>query len=142
MFENWNSLGIYTGQQKVAKMDYLRKRYNVDTILGCETQCDWRHADSDSQFKNLFGLGEAKKVCVGHNVTGDKKTAVRDQKGGTAMGTFGRMSAQVADSEADYTGLGRWSSQLIGKGEIKTRVVVAYQPCEKRPNSKGFTVFE
>ena len=110
MFENWNSLGIYTGQQKVAKIDHLRKRYNVDTILGCKTQCDWRHADSDSQFKNLFGLGEAKKVCVGHNVTGDRKTAVRDQKGGTAMGTCGRMSAQVAESEAVYTGLGRWLS--------------------------------
>ena len=58
------------------------------------------------------------------------------------MGTFGRMSAQVAESEEDYTGLGRWSSQLIGKGAIKTRVVDAYQTCEKRPNSKDFTVFE
>ena len=81
MFENWNSLRIYTGQQKVAKIDHLRKRYNVDIILGCETQCDWRHADSDSQFKNLFGLGKAKKVCVGHNVAGVRKTTVRDQKG-------------------------------------------------------------
>ena len=31
---------------------------------------------------------------------------------------------------------------MIGKGVTKTRVVVAYQPCEKRLNRKGFTVFE
>ena len=40
LFENWNSLGIFTGKKKVEHMDRLIKQYNVDTVTGCESQCD------------------------------------------------------------------------------------------------------
>ena len=139
MYENWNSLGIFTGMQKVRKVDALAKHYNVDTIAGCESQCDWSQADADSQFANLFAFGQTKKCVAGYN---EREKTVRDQKGGTAMATIGRMCTFVLDSGTDYTGLGRWSWQLLGKGNTKTRVVVAYNPCTPGRDSKGFTVFE
>jgi len=136
MFENWNSLGVFTGNHKIDKIDGLVKHYQVDTIAGVEAQCDWRKADHKRQFKHLFAFGQRKECVVGHNVTED---TIRDQRGGTAMGTFGRMSAFVIDSGADHTGLGRWCWQLVGKGGKLTRIVVAYQPSKKSVNSAGFT---
>ena len=95
LFENWNSLGVFSGQKRVAKVEHLRKRYHVDTILGCETQCDWRHADHDHQFENLFGLQEGTVVSVGYNRTRKKEEIIHNQRGGTAMATIGRMTVQV-----------------------------------------------
>ncbi len=45
MYESWNSLGVYTGTAKISKLDCLVKQYQVDTLAGCETQCDWRYAE-------------------------------------------------------------------------------------------------
>ena len=64
MYENWNSLGIFTGKKKIEKIDRLMRQYGVDTLAGCETQCDWRQADYDSQFKNLFAFGQRSAVLV------------------------------------------------------------------------------
>ena len=58
------------------------------------------------------------------------------------MATFGWLATFVIDSGVDHTGLGRWSWQMIGKGDTVTVVVAAYQPCEKNKNSKGYTTFE
>ena len=62
------------------------------------------------------------------------------------MMTLGQMSGYVLATGVDSTGLGRWSWILHGAGEgndlRKTRVVVAYQPCEPGKNSKGKTTFE
>ena len=110
MFENWNSLGIFTGQSKVAKINRLCKHYSVDTLAGCEAQCDWRQVEEyESRFENVFGAGQQyKKWSVGHNVT---ERTVRDQKGGTAMMTMGRLAKHVIGSGCDHTGLGRWAIQ-------------------------------
>ena len=139
MYENWNSLGIFTGDKKITTIDGLVKRYQVDILAGCETQCDWRQAERSRRFQHLLAFGQRKKCIVGHNTT---ERTVRDQKGGTAMATFGRLSASVHSSGSDYTGLGRWCWQLIKKGDKTTRVVVAYQPGEPGRDSKGYTVFE
>ena len=80
-----------------------------------------------------------KRCQVGHNIT--EKT-VRDQKGGTAMATFGRLALQVVGTGCDHTGLGRWTWQKIGKGDITTIAVVVYHPCNKNKDSKGFTTFQ
>lgn len=114
----------------------------MDTLAGCETQADWRQVDRESHFCDLFGFGQQKKSIVGHNITEEVLKTPRNQHEGTAMVTMGRMSANVLDSGVDYTGLGRWSWQLIGKGDVKTRVVVAYQPSDKSLGSKGFKVFD
>ncbi len=75
-------MGIFTGKKKFDKVEHLRKRYQADTTLGCEHQCDFRYTDNDSQFKNIFAIGEAKRSCVGYNkMTEDD--LVSDQKGGT-----------------------------------------------------------
>ena len=50
MYENWNSLGIFTGDKKITTIDGLVKRYQVDILAGCETQCDWRQAERSRRF--------------------------------------------------------------------------------------------
>ena len=40
MYENWNSLGIFTGDRKVSLIDRLVTEYDVNAIAGCESQCD------------------------------------------------------------------------------------------------------
>ena len=44
MYENWNSLGVFTGDRKIRQINKLATDYEVDTIAGCESQCDWRFA--------------------------------------------------------------------------------------------------
>ena len=48
MVENWNSLGVFTGQSKIHCVDSMLKDFGVDILAGSETQCDWRQADSES----------------------------------------------------------------------------------------------
>ena len=143
MFENWNSLGVFTGNRKIARINRLATEYEVDAIAGLETQCDWRFAENDRQFGELFGVGKQKRSVVGYN---KREKAGRDQKGGTAMMAMGRMSAFIIDTGVDHTELGRWSWILVGAGAGDdtqlTRIVAAYQPCEPGANSKGSTVFE
>ncbi len=140
MFENWNSLGIHSGSAKPDKINQLIKHYGVDTVAGCETQCDWSQVDKeDKKFHNILG-GEQRKASVsGYNTT--EPDGPRNQMGGTAMMTIGRLSSSVVESGCDHTGLGRWSWQLLGRAETRTRVIVAYQPCKPSPTSKGYTVW-
>ena len=132
MFENWNSLGVFSGNEKITKLDGLLKHHQIDTLAGCETQCDWRQIDKLCHFEHLISQGQKKKCVTGYNVT---ERSVHAPQGGTAMATFGRLSALVVDSGVDHTGLGRWCWQLIGKGRTLTLVVVVYQPCDKNKDS-------
>ena len=50
MYENWNSLGVFAGDDKITHLNKLVKQYQVDTIAGCETQCNGRQAPVDRQF--------------------------------------------------------------------------------------------
>ncbi len=58
MFENWNSLGAFTGQKKVNIVNRLIKQYDVDTVAKCEAKYDWKFVEKDSQFKELFAFGK------------------------------------------------------------------------------------
>ena len=42
LYENWNSLGVFAGDDKTTNLNKLVKQYHVDTIAGCKTQCNWR----------------------------------------------------------------------------------------------------
>jgi hypothetical protein len=139
MFENWNSLSVFIGGSKITKINALVKKYQINTLAGCETQCDWHQADKRYQFEAILPFGVEKRCQVGHNTT--EKT-VRNQKGGSAIATFGRLVSQVTGSGCDHMGLGRWAWQKIGKGEVSTIVVVVYHPCNKNKDSKGFTTFQ
>ena len=89
----------------------MTTEYEVDALAGCEMQCDWRFAEHDRQFDELFGVGKQKRSAVGYNV---QEKALRNQKGGTAMMTMGRMSAFVVKTGVDDTKLERWSWSLMG----------------------------
>ena len=106
MFENWNSLGVFTGDGNVGRINRLATEYEVYALAGCETQCDWRFAEHGRQFDDLFGVGKQKRSAVGYNV---QEKALGNQNGGTAMMTMGRMSAFVLNTGVDDTKLGRWS---------------------------------
>ena len=82
MFENWNSLRLWTQPKRVSDINDLIAKYEVDCFLGCETQCDWRFAEEEKKFRNLFGAGEQKRHVVGFNKSGKK--IQREQHGGTA----------------------------------------------------------
>ena len=55
---------------------------------------------------------------------------------------IGRFSAHVVSVGTDETDLGQWSWILVGLGEVKTRIIVAYNPCEPGKNDKRTTVVE
>ena len=54
MFENWNSLGVFTQSWKIDRLNYLIKRLQVDIVAGCESQCNWAMMDKDHHFLNLL----------------------------------------------------------------------------------------
>ena len=140
MFENWNSLCLGRGKKRINEINDLAKKYQVDLILGCETQYDWRCLEDELQFDNLFGVGERSRSIAANNTT-ERKVA-REQHGGTAAVALGRLAGHVIDVGQDPTGLGRWCWILLGIGNKRTRVIATYQPSQKNKNSKGHTVFE
>ena len=143
MFENWNSLGVFTGERKIRRINDMVRQYEVDCLAGCEAQVDWRFAKEDERFEHLFGRTTRTRHVTANNTTNRKELCQRNQYGGTAMMTFGRLSGFVLDRGKDETNLGRWCWILVGTKEKKTRIVVAYQPCQpKASRNRGGTVFE
>ena len=51
-------LGDIYGTGKINGINDLIHKYEVDCVAGCELQCDWRFAEENSQFRNLFGQGK------------------------------------------------------------------------------------
>ena len=88
MMENWNSIKLFTekNQERIAKINKSRKRYNADIMLGCEPQVNWSMADSEHQFYELFGFREQKKGNAAYNRNEHVK---RCQQGGTTAMAFG-----------------------------------------------------
>ena len=139
IFENFNSLCVFTHGRKINTINQLIATYQADGLAGCEIQADWRYASEDQLWKNLFGKGKEVRSQVGHNTTEKLR---RDQKGGTAMSTFGRLSASVIETGCDHHNLGRWTWILVGEGSTRTRFVVAYQPCDPGKDTAGETVWD
>ena len=94
MFENWNSLGIYTQSWKIDRLNYLVKRHNIDIVAGCECQTDWTKVDNDNQFHSILTPGRAKKGIASHNTT---ERIHRGQPGGTAIAGIGRICDVIKD---------------------------------------------
>ena len=138
LFENWSTLQLWKSFKRVETIEHLRRTYEVDILLGAEHRTDFRFAEEAQKFANLFGAGEPRRGMAGYNTTEPKRT--RELYGGTAAMAFGRLAGQVIEVGADETKLGRWTWILFGNGNVRTRVIVAYQPCT--PSSKaGDTVF-
>ena len=85
MFEDSNSLGVFTGKSKIRMVNDLISRYEVDCLAGCKVQNDWRFSPEEDKFKKLFRVGKQTRSVAGNNVTECKEISQRDQKGGTAI---------------------------------------------------------
>ena len=139
MFENWNSLGVYTQSWKIDRLNYLVKRHNIDIVAGCECQTDWTKVDNDNQFHSILTPGRAKKGIASHNTT---ERIHRGQPGGTAIAGIGRICDVIKEVGSDKTGLGRWSWVSLHGGSTTTRIISAYLPRRPNKHSKGRTVWE
>ena len=139
MFENWNSLGIYSQSWKIDRLNFLIKRLNIDIVAGCECQTDWSFVNPDNQFHSLLSPGRAKKGVAAHNTT---ERIQRDQMGGTAITGVGRICDVITEVGHDSTGLGRWSWITLHGGNTTTRIISAYLPRKPNRHSKGRTVWE
>ncbi len=126
MFENWNSLGVFTHNWKLDCLNYMIKDFQVDLVAGCETQCNWNLVPPQRQFLHLLCPGISTVGLASHNST---ETINREQMGGTAVAAIGRIGDIISDKGTDHTGLGRWSWLRIGTGKKTTRLLCGYLPC-------------
>jgi hypothetical protein len=126
VMENFNSLCISSGNAKVNAINNLCRDFKVDILCGCKTQVDWQMVPQACLFHNLFGVGLETRSVVVHNIN---KRMQQNQFGGYAMMAMGIISPEVVDSGINFTGLGRWCWMRKGSGTKKTRIVIAYQPC-------------
>ncbi len=65
--ENFNSLCVLSGNEKINSLNNMCREYKVDILCGCETQIDWRQVPQSKKFQNLFGLLEIAS-CASHAV--------------------------------------------------------------------------
>ena len=139
MFENWNSLGIFTHSWKLDRLNYLIRHLQVDVVMGCESQCDWSYVDPHKQLMDVLCPEMEKKGTAAHNIN---ERINREQMGGTAIAALGRLCDMVVEVGRDHSGLGRYSWIRLGNGKNHTRVVSGYVPCRPGRNSKGRTVWD
>ncbi|KAL3788945.1 hypothetical protein HJC23_000229 [Cyclotella cryptica] len=139
MFENWNSLGVFTQGWKIDRINQLIRDLQVDIVAGCECQCNWDFVPPRRQFLQLLSPGSSTVGVASHNST---ETINRDQMGGTAIAAVGRLSDVVTEVGSDNTGLARWSWIRIGATTRSTRVVCGYLPCKPGKAARGHTVWE
>ena len=134
--ENFNSLCVLSGNEKINELNNICREYTVDILCGCETQIDWRQVPQARKFQNLFGAGTETRSVVAHNINERMRP---NQFGGCAMMAFNTISFQVISTGVDTTGLGRWCWMLLGSGRKRTRIITAYQPSNSG-RSAGTTV--
>jgi hypothetical protein len=61
MFENWNSLGVFTQSWKIERLNNLTQQLQIDIVMGCEAQCDWTFTEHGKHFLDLLCPELAKK---------------------------------------------------------------------------------
>ena len=55
-------------------MNALVKKYHIDTLAGCETQCDWRQADRMRQLENILANFQYKGIFnIDKTMLGDQE---------------------------------------------------------------------
>jgi hypothetical protein len=139
MFENWNSLGIFTHSWKIDRINYLIKKHQIDVVAGCKSQCNWTTVPRHKQLTDIISPGYMKRGIMAHNT---HENFHRDQVGGTAVLDVWRICDLISDKGSDPTGLGQWSWIKLGMGRVVTRIIAAYLPRKPNKRSKGRTVWE
>ena len=98
------------------------------------------------RFSQLIMMGIALAAIWGglfSNRTVTRKYSCRDQAGGVAMMTMGRMSASVKKVDSDPSKLGRYCWTKLGGAGKTTYVMTVYVPCNKKnAKTKKKTVWD
>ena len=123
LFENCNSLGLFTSNKKIKQINTQVKSLQADGIFGNKDQTNWRKVPKSKQFSDLFGAGKPRRGISAHNVNEDKYSC--SPPGGTSGMLFGCLSTFVKEVGSGYTGLGRWVWIVVGEDEHHTRLVTA-----------------
>lgn len=103
MFENWNSLGLFSHGWKIDRLNQLVRDLQIDIVAGCESQCHWSLVPAKRQFSQLLCPGASTSGVAANNVN---ETINHDQMGGTAITSIGHLSDVVTEVGSDVTGLG------------------------------------
>jgi hypothetical protein len=123
--ENFNSLCVTSGNAKVTAVYNMCHKYKVEILSGCETQIDWHQVPQLQKYHNQFGAGTETRSAIAHNMN---KRMRPNQFGGFTMMAMSTITPEVIDTGVDITGLRRWCWILLGSGQNKTCIVMAYQP--------------
>ena len=116
------------------KLQNLNNKYEADATLLNKTGTNWNMVPEGKKLSDIFEPDKAKRILAGFN---HHENFSRSQYGGTAAIAFDRLSGYVIESKTDSTGLGRWSWLLVGSGEHRTRIILAYQPVKPSSNAAG-----
>jgi hypothetical protein len=131
------SLCILLRNTKVTPINNLCQDFKVDLLCGCKMQVDWQQVPQARRFHNLFGVGMDTRSIVAHNIN---ELNTRNQFGGCAMMAMSTLAHKVVNSGVDPTGLGQWCWMLIGLGQKKSCIVMAYQPSNSSGQTAGTMV--
>ena len=127
------------GNDKIAKALDIKEDLEIDCLLYCEHQLNFRHKDNQNDLKQMFQRELACKAVRAHNVH-EAKIAGRVQEGGTGAICFGKTVGYIKKTGKDEEGLGRWCWILLGwNNGHQTRIISAYNPCKNKAVNSGTT---
>lgn len=139
-FNNVNGLpATWISNNRVNAIRRWSRKHDVDAFFGVEPNLNWKKMPREGRLPELFRSENALRTTSSFNT---HENFGKVQQGGTFGLAFGQLASRVKDVGADETNAGRYSWFLLkGRDGHSTRVVVAYQPCDKRDGGYG-TVYQ
>ncbi len=127
------------GNKKIAKALDIKEDLDINSLMYCKHQLNFRHKDNKNDLKQMFQWELACTAVSVHNVHEDKN-AGRVQEGGTGTICFGECTGYIRKVGHDDKGLSRWSWMLMGgANRHTTQIITAYNLCKnKNVNSSTF----
>ncbi len=140
MEENCNGLNNRIGSNgKIAKALDIKEDLDVNCLMYCKHQINFRHKENKNDLKQMFQHKLACMAVSAHNIH-EGKVAGRVQEGGTGTICFGESTGYIKKTRPDSKGLGRWSWILFsGTNGHSTQVIMAYNPCKNTNANLGTT---
>jgi hypothetical protein len=83
-----------SGNSKLAKALDIKKDLDIDSLMYCKHQLNFRHEDNQNDFKQIFQQEVACTAVAAHNVH-ESKQAGKVQEGGTGIVGFGEVTSYV-----------------------------------------------
>ncbi len=140
MGENCNGLNnrIRSNGETAKALD-IKEDLDIDCLMYCEHQINFRHKENKNDLKQMFQRKLACTAVSAHNIH-EGKVAGRVQEGGTGTICFGETTGYIKKTGHDSKGLGRWSWILFsGINGHSTQVIMAYNPCKNTNANSGTT---